>query len=120
MNTPTIESLAAALSSLEARIDTIVETRVQAALATVTSSEAFTQAVHSHASRTCMSIMGSVGTSPCKASPISEIGTDTQGLIAAKRFEEAWAADPKLRAEFPTAASFAAYARNQHRVRNGK
>jgi hypothetical protein len=52
------------------------------------------------------------------ATPTQEQASAVDALIAAGKFEEAYAADETIRAEFPTKENYAAFMRHRHQARN--
>ena len=73
-------------------------------------------------SRSAMEAVGSIGASaPVAAPSVSASSTPaisaSEALDAAGKHEEAWAASKALQAEFPTAGSYAAWFKNQDKVR---
>jgi hypothetical protein len=73
---------------------------------------------HNVASRTVVEALAAIGTSPAKPTPVGSAETpevQASSLITAGKYEEAWAADPKLQREFLSASSCAAFFRAQKR-----
>lgn len=99
--TDTIAAQAAKITDLEAKLGspaTFTEARIKE-IAIAAGKEGATTAV-----------AGACAGSPVAAAPTAAPGaTSAESLNAAGKFEEAWKADNKLRAEFPTAKSYAAF-----------
>jgi hypothetical protein len=109
-----ILALTARLEALERQLTTLnlgFDAKVKDFIAT----EARTLA-KAEASRVVVEALAAVGTSPAKPSPAAaDMHASASNLIAAGKYEEAWAADPKLQREFLTASSCAAFFRAQKR-----
>jgi hypothetical protein len=124
----TLETLQQSLTALEGKILTeakvkeIVGAETTSAITAWSGSEAGKKIIGAESSRIAMEALASVGTIPAKPAPAPAAGNETPeqkaaALIAEGKFEEAYKLDEKLRAEFPSAAHFAAYARNSGSVK---
>ena len=71
-------------------------------------------------SKAAVGAVGAVGAGAPPAAPSNSAqppAAAADNLIAAGKYAEAWAADKNLQAEFPTAESFAAFKKNEHKIR---
>ena len=122
----TLETLATSITELEGKL--ISETRIKelvaegagsaatTAISTWATSEAGKKIIGGEASRITAEALANVGTQPAKPAPVgadASNATAVQNLEAQGKFEEAWAADKNIQAEFPTAKGYAAFRRAQ-------
>lgn len=123
--TETVTALSGKFTTLEARVSAIPapigEDRIKAIAVASVPADIKTLAINAGKEAAVSAIAGTGSGQPVKASPQ---GNDEGGkkspadsLNASGKFEEAWAADENIKAEFPTATSYAAYMRNMDRVR---
>lgn len=97
----------------EAQVKTIAAETTTATL----SSEGGKKIIEAEASRVVVAAMGGTGTTPVKPSPAAGPDTNTsEHLIAQGKFEEAFAADKSIQAEFPDAKCYAAFMKNRSKV----
>jgi len=108
-----ISALEAKPQLTEARVGEILGASVSKAVTDFASSDAGRKVIGAEASRITMEALASVGTQPVKgsAAPAEPAANTATGLIAAGKFEEAFAASKELQAEFPSAKHFTSYAR---------
>jgi hypothetical protein len=121
----TLESLQASIAALEgkivteARIKEICGASATESISVWAGSEAGKKIIGGEASRIAMEALANVGTQPAKPAPVGNAGNAPEqkaaALIAEGKFEEAWKADAKLRGEFLSAKSYAAFMRASHR-----
>lgn len=99
----------------EARVSELVTAGVAggvtAAMTTWAGSAEGKKLIGAEASRITAEAMAAVGTVPVKPAPAPATSKTTKELIAAGKFEEAWAQDESLQAEFSNAKVYAAYAK---------
>lgn len=121
-NQTTLETLQASITALEgkllteARVKEIVGAESATAIATWSGSDAGKKIIGAESSRITMEALASVGTTPAKPAPVSADATNAtaiQNLEAQGKFEEAWAVDKNIQAEFPSAKGYAAFRRAQ-------
>lgn len=121
-NKTTIESLEQRIKALEdgkfvseSRVTEIVSGETTKAVSAWADSEAGKKKIGAEASRITMEAIANVGTMPAKPAPAAA-GAETpeakaRALEAEGKFEEAYKLDKNLQAEFPSAKSYAAYAK---------
>jgi len=119
-NKSTQESFEASLKAMEERlsakidkVDSGISGKAESAISAWSASAEGKKIIGAEASRICMESLAAVGTQPAKPAPVGATDTTTtaKGLIAEGKFEEAYALDKDIRAEFPSAKHFATYAR---------
>jgi hypothetical protein len=99
-------------------ITSTIATAIPAAMSAWAGSEGGKKLIGAEASRITAEAMAATGTVPVKPAPTPAGGVDdVEALEAAGKYEEAYAKSRNIQAEFPSAANYAAFRKNQHRVR---
>lgn len=111
-----LESRIAALEKVpcgttEARVKELITAESAVPIKTFIASVEGKQLIGAEASRVVMEAQASIGTTPAKPSPAAPGAESVTDMEAAGEYEKAFAASKDLRAEFPSAKHYAAFAK---------
>ena len=111
-----LESRIAALEKVpcgttEARVKELISAESNVPIKTFIASDEGKKLIGAEASRVLMEGQAAIGTAPLKPSPAPALADNATDLEAAGEYEKAFAASKEIRAEFPDAKCYAAYAK---------